>query len=148
MYGPKGKAAVLLNNGIKQKFSYLRRLNEAAIISMLLSAVMVAVVLTNLFLRSMVLETFPLYYTGAKICCAVCVSWCVLTNGVAKYLSRGYDILYKMLYLHYRCGHGMYLNLLTQKDRKRVEDFLRELNSQAIYVCGDELHAEGYCGVV
>lgn len=139
MYGPKGKAAVLLNNGIKQKFGYLRWLNAAAINSILLSVVMVAVVLANLCLRSMVLETFPLFYAGSKIFCVVCVSCSILINVLAEYLSCGYRTLYKMLYMHYRSGYGMHLNLLTPKDRKRVGGFLHELNSPAIYVCGDEL---------
>lgn len=139
MYGPKGKAAVLLNNGIKQKYGYLLWFNSAAIISILLSTIMIAVTLINLVMRSIVLRNFPVFYTGSKICCVVCILWCILANWLVWYLSYGYKILYKMLYLYYQDGCGMYLNLLTQKDRREVEKFLHKLNSPAIHVCGDEL---------
>ena len=142
MCSPKGKAAILLNNGIKQKFGYLIWLSRTAIVSEFLSAVMITVVLANYFLRSMVLETFPLFYAVSKICCVVCILWCILANWLVWYLSYGYKILYKMLYLYYQDGCGMYLNLLTQKDRREVEKFLHKLNSPAIHVCGDELHVD------
>lgn len=142
MCDSKRKAVVLLNNGIKQKYGYLLWLNLAAVISILLSTIMIAVTLINLVMRSIVLRNFPVFYTGSKICCVVCILWCILANWLARYLSYGYKILYKMLYLHYQDGCGMYLNLLTQKDRREVEEFLHELDSPAIHVCGDELHVD------